>query len=724
MRHWPPHRLRNVLLACFLGLTVSLSLPLTGTGHSYGISQPEQEQQIQLIQLQDQPFYADLLKRSSNWTDSPLGQVAGESPRATLLDFYAVMADVCHRINQITQTAGTDPGFRWSKVQRQKIEETERLFDLGVQSLDASVFPESVRKYLADEAAIQLKHVLDYAFTQNRYPINIPDKASFTALNESQNEKFDTWRLPGTSITLTTNISADPDNIEFLFSAETVKRVHKLYAEVENIDLAESQFVTPSFYDSFIYTPGHLVPPKWYINLPNSVHSIIEAHVYGQTLFQISFSAISFLIFSVSVFILGQYLLKTYNYQHEAQPEEEAIWNQDNVAWLRVLLIAPILPLTRLTELFVDEYLNLTGSPLVFTTNLFEILYFLSGSLFGFYIFEALGRSSAEWLLKLRGGSSPLQLRRLNNLLMPICRTLGVLTAVLLIYRLLILLGLPTNTVLAFSAVPGLAIGLGASKLLGNLFAGLSIQTDRPIRVGEFCRIGDNLGFVTKIGLRSMELQTLESNVTIPNTSADEATIVNFSRRSRAVRGEAMQGLELKLDIEHLVSPEQVDDLLFYVRNYINNLEILHEPLASIDQDNSDTLTLIFFAMVSLQDWPAYLKIREFLLLHLQEIIDTVAKSRIVIGVSYDTTSEQLKIIPELIRNLVNSDSQFSFRSCRLMNISEFTYDFVFDFRSSHPTYIAFKDGINQINQTILRVFADHNIIIPFPTAVEIQRDL
>lgn len=139
--------------------------------------------------------------------------------------------------------------------------------------------------------------------------------------------------------------------------------------------------------------------------------------------------------------------------------------------------------------------------------------------------------------MHLPGGSSELQLRRVGNLMMPVCRVIGCLLMLTMIYHLLIELGLP-STLLAFSAVPGLAIGLGASKLLGNLFGGLSIQTDRRLRVGEFRRIDDHLGFVTKIGLRSLELETMGSRVTIPNAIANanaianEENIVNHSHRS------------------------------------------------------------------------------------------------------------------------------------------------------------------------------------------------
>ena len=101
----------------------------------------------------------------------------------------------------------------------------------------------------------------------------------------------------------------------------------------------------------------------------------------------------------------------------------------------------------------------------------------------------------------MRGGQSAIHQKRLTNLAVPVSRVLGAIAAIALFYQLLLKLGLPPATVIAFSAVPGLAIGLGASKLLGNLFAGIAIQSDKPIRVGEFCRIGSDQG-LARICLR------------------------------------------------------------------------------------------------------------------------------------------------------------------------------------------------------------------------------
>jgi hypothetical protein len=43
--------------------------------------------------------------------------------------------------------------------------------------------------------------------------------------------------------------------------------------------------------------------------------------------------------------------------------------------------------------------------------------------------------------------------------------------------------------------------------------------------------------------------------------------------------------------------------------------------------------------------------------------------------------------------------------------------------RSSHSSHARFKDGINRMNQDLLASFARHQVEIPFPTQMEVQKD-
>lgn len=82
--------------------------------------------------------------------------------------------------------------------------------------------------------------------------------------------------------------------------------------------------------------------------------------------------------------------------------------------------------------------------------------------------------------------------------------------------------------------IGGLAIALAAQKTVENLFGGVTLITDQPVRVGDFCRFGTTEGVVEDIGLRSTRVRTPDRTVvTIPNAQFSAMPIENLSRRDR-----------------------------------------------------------------------------------------------------------------------------------------------------------------------------------------------
>ena len=721
--HW--RRWQTAIATGLLTLVLCLSVaPWAGIAGDNSLSNPsgDASSSLRTIPISEQPFYPELLATAQRWSDAPLDQVVGDSPQETLLNFYAVMARVNHELEAIILSANSDPGWFWSEAARRRQAHAEMLFSLAVQALDASGFAESIRKNMAEESAMQLKQILDYVFTHSTTPLQIPDSAGIRAINSQRSKASDSWTIPDTAITLSSEQLASGRDNNFFFTAATVSETRRMFKEIEDRKVIIQPFATPTFYKDFSDTPGFLLPPNWYLRLPTRLRTFFENSFFEQTIFQILAATIVFFIYTFFLCILLLSLLRSYRHVDSQSRRQGMGWNLDNLAWRRVLLTLPIPPITWLCNQLTNSQINFAGPPLIASTYFFSTCFYISSSFFLFFLLEALGRSLSEVLVQLRGGSSELQLRRVSNLMMPICRVIGGLLMLAMIYRLLIELGLPSTTVLAFSAVPGLAIGLGASKLLGNLFAGLSIQTDRPLRVGEFCRIGDHLGFVTKIGLRSLELETMESRVTIPNAIADEENIVNYSRRSINSNNPPMQSLDVRLNIDRHLSPEQIISLLSNARKHVHSQEILHEPLVSIEQNNADGFTLICFSMVSLHDWRTYLDIRESLLLRLQQILDQVCRSRIVLSVNRETSSEQLTQLTKLITEVVHADPKLRLRSCRLLTISPLSYDFVIDLEFSHTNYLRFKEGLHRLNQALLTSLSTHDVTISEPTSLDMPK--
>jgi small-conductance mechanosensitive channel len=75
------------------------------------------------------------------------------------------------------------------------------------------------------------------------------------------------------------------------------------------------------------------------------------------------------------------------------------------------------------------------------------------------------------------------------------------------------------QTLVAFGASAGIAIGFSVQDLLKNIFGGILILIEQPFSVGDKIDINGFYGEVTHIGLRSTAIQTPDdSKVTIPNS--------------------------------------------------------------------------------------------------------------------------------------------------------------------------------------------------------------
>jgi MscS family membrane protein len=94
--------------------------------------------------------------------------------------------------------------------------------------------------------------------------------------------------------------------------------------------------------------------------------------------------------------------------------------------------------------------------------------------------------------------------------------------------------GINLTAALTGLGIGGVAIAFAAQKTLENLFGGIMIISDRPIRIGDHCKIGLVEGHVLDIGLRSTRIRTLERTiVTIPNGQLAIMNVENLTLRDK-----------------------------------------------------------------------------------------------------------------------------------------------------------------------------------------------
>ena len=62
----------------------------------------------------------------------------------------------------------------------------------------------------------------------------------------------------------------------------------------------------------------------------------------------------------------------------------------------------------------------------------------------------------------------------------------------------------------------------------------MTVIFDQPVRVGDFCQVGETLGTIEQIGIRSTRIRTLDRTlVTIPNGDFSAQKIENYAHRDK-----------------------------------------------------------------------------------------------------------------------------------------------------------------------------------------------
>ncbi len=96
---------------------------------------------------------------------------------------------------------------------------------------------------------------------------------------------------------------------------------------------------------------------------------------------------------------------------------------------------------------------------------------------------------------------------------------------------LLQMLGIPILPMLTGAGFLGAAFALASQSTLANAIGSLELIFDRPFKVGDRISFNEYDGFVTRMGIRSIEITSLTGErITLPNKDVVDKQIRNFSK--------------------------------------------------------------------------------------------------------------------------------------------------------------------------------------------------
>jgi len=170
---------------------------------------------------------------------------------------------------------------------------------------------------------------------------------------------------------------------------------------------------------------------------------------------------------------------------------------------------------------------------------------------------------------------------------------------------------------LAGLGVGGIAIALAAQKTLENVIAGMSLIVDQAVRVGDTLKMGDVIGTVDHIGLRSTRIRTLDRTVvSVPNSQIANVTLETMSARDKF-------WFHPVIGLRYETTPQQLRDII----DGINQLVAGH---ASIEKKSvrvrflrlgAYSLDVEVVAYVLARDWDHFLEIQEQLLFAVTDVV-------------------------------------------------------------------------------------------------------
>lgn len=179
--------------------------------------------------------------------------------------------------------------------------------------------------------------------------------------------------------------------------------------------------------------------------------------------------------------------------------------------------------------------------------------------------------------------------------------------------------GIDPTAALAGLGIGGIAVALAAQKTLENVIGGLSIIFDKAVRVGDFLKLGDTLGTVDCIGLRSTRIRTEDRTIlSVPNGQLANMHIETLSERDKF-------WFHHFVGLRYETTPQQMRAVLDGIRSHLTAHPLIDrgEPIrVRFFRFGRFSLDVEVFAYVRADDREAFLETQQELLLDIMDLVE------------------------------------------------------------------------------------------------------
>ena len=174
-------------------------------------------------------------------------------------------------------------------------------------------------------------------------------------------------------------------------------------------------------------------------------------------------------------------------------------------------------------------------------------------------------------------------------------------------------LGFEISAVIAGLGIGGIAIALAAQAILGDLFSYFVIFFDRPFEIGDFIVLGDFIGTIEYIGIKTTRIRSLNGEqVVVSNTDLTNSRIRNFKRMEK-------RRVAFKLGVIYQTTSRQLAEIPKLVRDIIESQQDVVFDRGHFQSYGDFSLNFEFVYFVLSSEYNKYMDIQQSINLKVYE---------------------------------------------------------------------------------------------------------
>ena len=171
----------------------------------------------------------------------------------------------------------------------------------------------------------------------------------------------------------------------------------------------------------------------------------------------------------------------------------------------------------------------------------------------------------------------------------------------------MILANLDVNvtSLVASLGIGGIAVALALQNVLGDMFNSFSLYVDKPFRVGDLIKIGNDMGTVERIGMKTTRVRTLQGEeMVVSNTELTTTRVQNFKKMKE-------RRVIFKLGVVYGTSSEKLDAIPKMIKEIVDIIDGVDYDRCNFDEYGDFSLNFETVFFVKSSDYKDYMNKKE-----------------------------------------------------------------------------------------------------------------